>query len=64
MHKSTMRQAPRFYSIKDAADLLSVSTKTVYRLVKSGALAAVRVGHQLRIAERDLQAYLRGERVL
>jgi excisionase family DNA binding protein len=31
---------------------------TVYRLIKSGELAAVRVGKSFRVREEDLDAYL------
>lgn len=37
---------------------MRVSTMTVYRLVKSGELPAIRVGKHLRIRTADLAAYL------
>ena len=37
---------------------MRVSTMTVYRLVKSNDLSAVRVGKAYRIHEHDLNAYL------
>jgi len=40
-----------------AADL-RVSSMTVYRLIHSGELAAVRVGRSFRVAVVDLDAYL------
>jgi excisionase family DNA binding protein len=42
------------------ADLLRVSSMTVYRLIKSGELRAVRVGKAYRILEEDVDAYLAG----
>lgn len=37
------------YSIKEAAELLTVSTRTVQRLIKSGDLEAFRIGGRPRI---------------
>ena len=37
---------------------MRVSTMTVYRLIKSGDLAAVRVGKSYRIREDDVDRYL------
>ena len=42
----------------EVAELLRVSTMTVYRLIKSGDLAAVRVGKSYRIREDDVDAFL------
>ena len=43
---------------QEVADLLRVSTMTVYRLIKSGELRAVRVGKSYRLLEDDVDAYL------
>ncbi len=37
---------------------MRVSTMTVYRLIKAGELAAVRVGKSYRIREDDVDRYL------
>lgn len=50
--------AERFHSIADTASKLSVSPKTVYREINRGNLHAVKVGHQLRIADSALDSYL------
>lgn len=42
----------------EVADQLRVSTMTVYRLIRSGELAAVRVGRNYRVRRGDLDAYL------
>lgn len=38
--------------------MMRVSTMTVYRLIKAGDLASVRVGKSYRIREEDVDAYL------
>jgi excisionase family DNA binding protein len=40
------------------AATMRVSNMTVYRLIKSGQLAALRVGKNYRIRESDMNAYL------
>jgi excisionase family DNA binding protein len=37
---------------------MRVSTMTVYRMIKGGELAAVRVGHNYRIREGEVERYL------
>jgi excisionase family DNA binding protein len=39
--------------------MMRVSKMTVYRLVHSGELPAVRVGRSFRVVERDVNEYLR-----
>jgi excisionase family DNA binding protein len=45
-------------TVAEVADVLRVSNMTVYRLIKAGELAALRVGKNYRIRERDLETYL------
>ncbi len=48
----------RFLTVSEVAQQLRVSNMTVYRLVKSGQLAAVRVGRGYRLREEDVRRYL------
>lgn len=48
----------RFLTPQEVADHLRVSSMTVYRLIKSGELRAVRVGKAYRLLEDDVDAYL------
>ena len=50
---------PRFLTIAEVAAIMRVSKMTVYRLVHNGELAAVRVGRSFRVAEDDVDEYLR-----
>lgn len=45
-------------TVAEVAQALRVSTMTVYRLVNAGDLPALRVGKNIRIRERDLDAFL------
>lgn len=48
----------RFLTPAEVADLLRVSSMTVYRLIKSGELRAARIGKSYRISEDDVDTYL------
>ena len=48
----------RLLTVAEVASTMRVSNMTVYRLIKSGDLPAVRVGKNFRIRELDVQRYL------
>jgi excisionase family DNA binding protein len=50
----------RLLNPAEVAVELRVSAPTVYRLVKSGELRAVKVGGQLRVAQADVDRLLAG----
>jgi excisionase family DNA binding protein len=45
-------------TVAEVAQLMRVSTMTVYRLIKAGELPSVRVGKSYRIREDDIDRYL------
>lgn len=49
--------ADEFLSIEEAAKLLGVDYKTIYRLVRSGEIPAARIGRVYRIKRRDLDEF-------
>jgi excisionase family DNA binding protein len=50
----------KFLTVAEVAALMRVSKMTVYRLVHSGELTAVRVGRSFRVPEHAVDAYLKG----
>lgn len=46
-------------TVKEAADILRVCTKTIYKIINSGELPAVKVGREMRIAKSNIIDYLR-----
>jgi excisionase family DNA binding protein len=52
------RGRSRYVTVAEVAGQLRVSNMTVYRLVQSGHLPAVRVGRSYRIREEDVDSYL------
>ena len=53
-------QQPRlqFLTVAEVADVMRISKMTVYRLVHSGEMPAVRVGHSYRVPQDALEEYL------
>ena len=49
----------RFLTVAEVATIMRVSKMTVYRLVHSGELEAIRVGRSFRVPERAVNQYLR-----
>jgi excisionase family DNA binding protein len=49
----------RFLTVAEVAAIMRVSKMTVYRLVHSGELDAIRVGRSFRVPEQAVTGYLR-----
>jgi excisionase family DNA binding protein len=49
----------KFLTVAEVASLMRVSKMTVYRLVHTGDLQAVRVGRSFRVPEAAVHEYLR-----
>jgi excisionase family DNA binding protein len=48
----------RLKTVNEVADLLRVSRMTVYRMIKTGEMPAVRVGRSYRLRSEDVDTYL------
>jgi len=48
----------QFLTVGEVARALRISNMTVYRLISSGQLPAVRVGKSYRLREQDVDQYL------
>jgi excisionase family DNA binding protein len=53
----------RLFTVAEVAAVMRVSNMTVYRLIRSGELPALRVGKSYRIFEADLERFLEGRSV-
>lgn len=49
-----------FMTVAEVAEVLRVSKMTVYRLVHSGEMPAVRFGRSFRVPEEAVNQYLKG----
>ncbi|HLS02384.1 MAG TPA: helix-turn-helix domain-containing protein [Beutenbergiaceae bacterium] len=54
--------APRFLTVAEVAEMVRVSKMTVYRMVHSGELPAIRVGKSFRVPYEEVERLL-GETV-
>lgn len=53
--------AQQLLTVAEVAAQLRVSTMTIYRLIRSGELPAVRVGRNYRVRADELEAYLEAQ---
>ncbi|MEM9130831.1 MAG: helix-turn-helix domain-containing protein [Actinomycetota bacterium] len=51
---------PSWMSVQTAAAELEVTTRTIYRFINDGKLAAYRIGRVYRIKRTDLEDFLNG----
>ncbi|MCF2706007.1 helix-turn-helix domain-containing protein [Arcanobacterium haemolyticum] len=56
--RQSQRLAPQFYTVAEVAELTRVSRMTVYRMVHSGDLPAVRVGSSYRVPKSAVDELL------
>ena len=56
--KAALAGLEPLYSIKEVAAYLQVSTTTVYRLMRDGALRGARVGQSMRFTRRNIEDLL------
>lgn len=57
-HKPELTFAFRLLTIKDVAERLQVSERTVHRLIDVGELSVIRIGRSVRVSEEALMALL------
>lgn len=55
---STVSSQKRTYTVREIADLLDVSPKAAYALVKSGQFSYVRVGNAIRVSKLSFDQWL------
>jgi excisionase family DNA binding protein len=56
--KSSLINEVVFLTITEVSDIMRVSKMTVYRLVHSGELEALRIGRSFRVPEHAVRQYL------
>lgn len=50
-------------STADAADALGITTRTLYRFINNGELAAYRFGRVIRVKRVDVEAFIESSRI-
>jgi excisionase family DNA binding protein len=63
MYRLLFREYPDVLDVEQVGKILNVSRKTVYRLLKSGALSKIKVGREYRVPKIMLTQYFFRENV-
>ena len=50
-------------TVQEVADILKIRKNTVYELIKRGELPTIKIGKQFRIADRDVDRYLKASEI-
>ena len=58
-YKLMLKDYPDVMSIEQMCEILSISTKTGYRLLKNGDILSLKIGRAYRIPKAHLLAYLK-----
>jgi excisionase family DNA binding protein len=58
MSKMPGSEPPPFMTTEEVIGFLRVNARTLYRLIRTGGLPAVRVGRQWRFRRNDLELWL------
>ncbi|MCL1897297.1 MAG: helix-turn-helix domain-containing protein [Micrococcales bacterium] len=53
-----MEHKRHFYTVAEVAQMMRVSPMTIYRLIRSGELRALRVGHSYRVPAESLEDFM------
>jgi len=55
--RETFREYPDVLDVRQTSKLLSVSTKTVYRLLREGTIESLKIGREFRIPKVNVMRY-------
>lgn len=50
------------FTVQEAAEYLTVSTKTVYKLIQNEELKSLKIGSRYKIAAKDLSQYVESKK--
>ena len=56
---AVFKNYPDVLDVKQVSQLLGVSTKTVYRLLREGTLNSIKVGREFRIPKVSIMKYMK-----
>ena len=59
VYQNTFRSYPDLLNVPQVGEILGVSTKTVYRLLRQNKIASLRVGREFRVPKVHLMQYVR-----
>jgi len=59
MYHIIFKEYPDILDVKQLSGALGVSTKTVYRLLKNGTIASLKIGREFRIPKVNVMKYVK-----
>lgn len=59
IYRIVFREYPDVLDVKQVSELLDVSTKTVYKLLRNGALESLKVGREFRVPKVNVMKYVK-----
>ena len=59
LYRIVFKEYPDILDVKQVSVLLSVSTKTVYRLLREGALDSLKIGREFRVPKVNVMKYVK-----
>lgn len=59
VYRVVFREYPDVMDAKQVSQLLNVSTKTVYKLIREGSLSSLKVGREFRIPKVNVMRYVK-----
>jgi len=59
LYKVMFKDSPDVLNVKQVSVLLGVSTKTVYRLLRDGSLASLKIGRSFRVPKVNVMKYIK-----
>lgn len=59
IYRIVFTEYPDVMDVKQVSQLLGVSTKTVYKLIREGSLSALKIGREFRVPKVVLMKYVR-----
>jgi len=58
LYQVTFKGYPDVLSVPQVCEILGVSTKTVYRLLRGGKILSLRIGREFRVPKLHLMSYM------
>jgi len=59
IYKAVFKDYPDVLDVKQVSELLGVSTKTVYRLLREGTLDSLKIGREFRVPKVNVMKYVK-----
>jgi len=59
IYRVVFKEYPDVLDVKQVSALLGISTKTVYRLLREGSLASLKIGREFRVPKVNVMKYVK-----